>query len=107
MYRDENNGEPKGEMVNYALCSILNYFSILNINIIEPSCYEEAYSNGVWMQAMEEEIDAIEQNNTWELYELPKGKKMVGSKWVYKTKCKSDGSVERNKARLVVKGFTQ
>ena len=59
------------------------------------------------MQAMEEEIDAIEWNDTWELCELPKGKKMVGLKWMYKTKCKSDGSVERYKAKLVAKGFTQ
>ena len=105
IYGDEDNGEPKGEMVNYALCSISN--SVSNIAVVEPSCYEEACSNGVWMQAMKEEIDAIERNNTWELCKLPKGKKLVGSKWVYKTKCKSDGSVERYKARLVAKGFTQ
>ena len=101
IYGVEDNGEPKGEMVNYAL------FSISNIFVVEPSCYEEACSNGVWMQAMKEEIDAIERNDTWELCKLPKGKKMVHSKWVYKTKCKSDGSVERYKERLVAKGFTQ
>jgi len=60
MYGDEDNGEPKGEMVNYALFSISNYISISNIMVVEPSCYEEAYSNGVLMQVMEEEIDAIE-----------------------------------------------
>jgi len=104
---DEGNGEPKGEMENYALCSISNFVS--NITVVEPSCYEEAFFNGVWMQVMKEEIDAIERNDTWELCKLPKGKKMVGSKWMYKTKCKSDGSVERNKARLVPKvlGFKE
>lgn len=56
---------------------------------------------------MEEEIDVIERNDTWELYEYPKGEKMIGSKWVYKKKCKSDGSVERYKEILLVKGFTQ
>lgn len=59
------------------------------------------------MQAIEKKINAIKQNDTWDVCELPKGKKMVSSKWVYKIKCKSDGSVERYKAILVVKGFTQ
>ena len=105
IYGDEDNGEPKCEVVNYALSCVSNFVS--NIVVVEPSCYEEACSNGVWMQAMKEEIDAIERNDTWELCKLPKGTKMVVSKWVYKTKCKSDGSVERYKARLVAKGFTQ
>lgn len=38
---------------------------------------------------------------------IPKGKKAIGSRWVYKIKLKSDGSVERSKARLVAKGFNQ
>ena len=80
IYGDKANGEPKGIMVNCALCSISNSILISNITIINPYCYEEAFSNGIWMQVMEEKIDAIERNNTWELYELPKGKKMVSSK---------------------------
>ena len=107
IYGDEDNREPKGEVVNYPLSCVSKSISNTNTAVVEPSCYEEACSNGVWMKAMKEEIDAIERNNTWELCKLPKGKKLVGSKWVYKTKCKSDGSVERYKARLVVKGFTQ
>lgn len=77
MYGYEDKGEPKGEMVNYALCSISDSIPVSNITIIETSCYEEACFNGVWMQAMEEEIDSIERNDTWEICELPKGKKMV------------------------------
>lgn len=46
-------------------------------------------------------------NNTWDLVDLPQGKKPVGCKWVYKVKLKSDGSLERYKARLVAKGYTQ
>ncbi|KAL5515273.1 hypothetical protein EMCRGX_G000418 [Ephydatia muelleri] len=47
------------------------------------------------------------QNETWECVELPKGRKPVGCKWVFKAKRGSDGKVQRFKARLVAKGFTQ
>lgn len=56
---------------------------------------------------MDEEIQAIEKNDTWELIKLPKGHKPIGVKWVYKTKRKANGDVERHKARLVVKGYSQ
>ncbi|CAM8929569.1 unnamed protein product [Rhodiola kirilowii] len=56
---------------------------------------------------MQKEIDAMEQNKTWELIELPPNKTLVECKWVYKIKLKSDGTIERCKARLVAKGFTQ
>ena len=46
-------------------------------------------------------------NHTWELVELPKGSKAINFKWIFKKKLKTDGSVERYKARLVIKGFTQ
>ncbi|MCO5559659.1 hypothetical protein L7F22_013260 [Adiantum nelumboides] len=56
---------------------------------------------------MDDEMDALVKNDTWDLVCLPSGKKAIGSKWVYKVKCKSDGSVERYKARLVAKGYAQ
>ena len=56
---------------------------------------------------MDEEIDAIERNETWELTELPPKKQMIGLKWVYKTKCNAEGKIDRHKARLVVKGYKQ
>ena len=51
----------------------------------------------------------MEQNEVWDLVELPKGCKRVGCKWVFKTKrdCHSNGNIERHKARLIAKGFTQ
>ena len=56
---------------------------------------------------METEMKSLKENDVWELVELPKGKKKVGSKWVYKVKTGADGSVERYKARLVAQGYTQ
>ena len=56
---------------------------------------------------MEVEMDALEKNKTWDLVELPLGKKLVGCKWVFTMTHKVDGSLEHYKARLAVKGYTQ
>lgn len=53
------------------------------------------------------ELLALEQNNTWVLTKLPKGKKAIGCKWVYKVKCKPNGEIEKFKSRLVAKGYNQ
>ena len=59
------------------------------------------------MEAMKEELELIKRNRTWELVKLPKGKKAIGVKWVYKIKYKPNGDVAKYKARLVAKGFLQ
>ena len=56
---------------------------------------------------MNEEYHSLMENDTWDLVPLPKVRKLVRCKWVYKTKYASDRSVERHKARLVTKGFSQ
>ncbi|XP_074318827.1 uncharacterized protein LOC141655658 [Silene latifolia] len=60
-----------------------------------------------WREAMQNEIDALERNNTWTIEPLPPHKKAIGSKWVYKIKYHADGSIERYKARLVIMGNRQ
>jgi len=68
---------------------------------------EEALVDPKWAQAIQEEMEASQKNNTWRLIPLPKGKKIVGCKWVFSVKYKADGSIDRHKERLVAKGFTQ
>ncbi|KAK4409255.1 Retrovirus-related Pol polyprotein from transposon RE1 [Sesamum angolense] len=73
----------------------------------EPKHFLQAKGCSEWEKAMKEELDALERNNTWEIVDLPPGKKPIGSKWVYKVKLRPDGSVDRYKARLVAKGYNQ
>ena len=75
--------------------------------ISEPLSYLEASQDTRWIAAMNKELDALAANDTWELVPLPKGKKPIGCKWVYKVKLNANGSIERLKARLVAQGFTQ
>uniref|UniRef100_A0A2N9IQH4 Reverse transcriptase Ty1/copia-type domain-containing protein n=1 Tax=Fagus sylvatica TaxID=28930 RepID=A0A2N9IQH4_FAGSY len=56
---------------------------------------------------MQAEMDVLQANQTWELVPLPSGEKTVGCKWVFTVKYLADGSVDRYKAHLVAKGFTQ
>jgi hypothetical protein len=56
---------------------------------------------------MDEEIDAIEKNQTWDLVSLPKDKDVIVVKWVYKTKLNEKDEIQKLKARLVVKGYSQ
>ena len=60
-----------------------------------------------WLEAMEDEMKSMNANIVWDMEIIPKGAKTVGYKWVYKTKLYSQGNIERYKARLMVKGFTQ
>ncbi|KAJ0434928.1 putative RNA-directed DNA polymerase [Helianthus annuus] len=72
-----------------------------------PTNTEQALQSKHWKDAMEEEMRALEKNNTWKKCVLPSGKKTVGCHWVFTIKYKPDGTVERYKARLVAKGYTQ
>lgn len=73
----------------------------------EPHNFREAVKCKEWVQAMNEELEALETNETWEITDLPKGKHVIGCKWLYRIKYRPDGTVERYKARLVVLGNRQ
>ena len=59
------------------------------------------------MTAMNEEYNSFMRNKTWGLVELPKDKVPIGSKWIFKSKLKADGSIDKFKERLVAKGYSQ
>lgn len=76
----------------------------------EPTTYTEAItceSAKDWMNAMYEEIGSLEKNETWTLVCKPTDRKVIKNRWVFKVKCKPNGSVDRFKARLVARGFSQ
>jgi Reverse transcriptase (RNA-dependent DNA polymerase) len=66
--------------------------------------FNDVVQDDNWRTAIEEEIRAIEMNSTWKLVSLPKDKKTIGVKWVYKIKRGADDSINRYKTRLVAKG---
>ncbi|KAG8482828.1 hypothetical protein CXB51_024043 [Gossypium anomalum] len=96
----------EADLVTYAL----NVAEDIDANQ-EPSNYSEAVScedSEKWMFAMQEEMESLHKNRTWDLVKLLKGKKTVRCKWVFKKKEGTPGVEEpRYKARLVAKGYSQ
>ncbi len=112
---DNNNGVRRSTQVKYPIQRLIydgfvvhHYaYMVKAIHEVEPTCFEQAVRNPKWDNAMDEEMTALDANVTWELVALPKDKKVIGCKWVYKVKHNVDGSVNRYKARLVAKGYAQ
>ena len=78
--------------------------------LLDPPTYESAMNSSQcekWQQAMESEYSSLIENQTWELRPLPRGRKSIGAKWVFKTKVDKNGELARHKARYVAKGFRQ
>lgn len=76
----------------------------------EPKTYGEAVKSEdceEWKKAMQDEYESLMKNNTWKLVNLPKNESVIDNRWVFKIKYNPDDSIERYKARLVVRGFTQ
>jgi hypothetical protein len=82
----------------------------LSITDDDPKTVREAVNSEdskLWKKAMIEEMDALDKNEAWDIVELPAGRKSVGSKWLFKKKFNAEGKVEKYKARLVEKGYSQ
>ena len=76
----------------------------------DPSTLREALAREdkmEWQRAMDKEMESLRKNKTWDLTELPKGRKAISCKWVLRIKRDAKGSVVKYKARLCVRGFTQ
>uniref|UniRef100_A0A2N9IT68 CCHC-type domain-containing protein n=1 Tax=Fagus sylvatica TaxID=28930 RepID=A0A2N9IT68_FAGSY len=104
--RPKRNKRPP---VRYGFEDLVSYALLTSSE--DPSTFQEAIESSEkdkWMEAMVEENESLSKNKTWELTELPKGKKPIGCKWVFKKKeavLEKEG--ERFKARLVAKGYSQ
>ena len=81
------------------------FFSTLSFDCL-PKYVQEALSHPSWKQTIVEEMTALHSTSTWDLVPLPRGKSLVGCRWVYTVKISQDGRVDRLKACLV-KGYTQ
>lgn len=77
----------------------------MNQDLMEPRNFKEAQTNQNWIKAMDEEINALNENHAWDIVDLSQGANIVGSRRVYKIKRKSDGTIDRFKARLVAQGY--
>jgi hypothetical protein len=71
----------------------------------EPSSVRVALADPSWQRAMEE-YEALQANHTWDLVPRPSSANVVTGKWIFKHKLKADGSLDRYKARWVLRGFT-
>lgn len=100
----------------YPLSSVLTYSHLTPLyqsyifsysHETEPSSFKQAMLSPHFKQATIEELQAMEANHTWTVESLPPGKNVAGCKWVYTIKYRADGTIERYKALLVAKGFTQ
>ncbi len=112
---DNNNGVRRSTQVKYPV-QRLTYdgfvvhhyaYMVRVIQEVEPTCFKQAVGNPKWDNAMDEKMATLDANVTWELAALPKDKKAIGCKWVYKVKHNVGGSMNKYKARLVAKGYAQ
>ena len=94
-------------LTNKKLSPSFRTFVLAITSQTEPQFFSQAVQFQVWRDAMADELRALASNKTWSICSLPLGKHPIGCKWVYKIKFKADGTVERHKAWLVAKGFTQ
>lgn len=99
--RPSRSIKPPQRFENYEL-------NLVEVNI--PNSYEEAVTGSnaeEWKNAIKKEIQALNENKTWILQDLPDGKKAIESKWVFRVKDENQNKPARYKARLCAKGFAQ
>ena len=99
---------PIQKFVSYGnLSAKMQSFVINTAQVKIPHTFQQAMTDPNWKLAAEEELRALKENKTWEITNLPRGKKAVGCRWIFTPKFNPDGSIDKYKARLVAKGYTQ
>src|SRR4051812_38107935 len=84
--------------------------NVLLLDNDEPLTYAEAMvdpNSELWLEAMRSELKSMDDNQVWNLVDLPNGARTIECKWIFKKKTDIDGNVQIHKARLVAKGFRQ
>lgn len=111
-----NAGLLTGTSCNYPIQNYISYAAFTSsctkylAATVQPSVpytYKQAATDHNWLQAMKLEINALENNYTWDIGPKPSNQHIIDCTWLFKIKYKPDGTIERYKARLVAKGFTQ
>ena len=99
------------DSMTYEDCLLKNMELSPKVNFeIDPLTYKDAINSKNrrnWINAMQDELEDLKNNNAWSLVEKPIGINIVDCRWVYKTKTDSDPNKKRYRARLVAKGFSQ
>ena len=106
--RDVRPPDFYGDVISHRFGTLEANF--VSIGTDDPTSFREAMagSNACnWKSATDAEIASLTQNETWDLVDLPAGKSVIGSKWVFKTKVNPDGTFSKYKSRLVAQGYSQ
>lgn len=99
---------PLSQVLDYTKLSSIYRHAILSTSSkLRPRCYAKVIGIPEWEQALEYDIKVLQVNDIWSIVDLPTDKRVVECKLIYKVKHEADGSIERFKAHLMAKGFTQ
>jgi hypothetical protein len=102
-YRAYDNIIGAGEHVPVAARNLIEELNLISTG--EACTFAKAEQDAAWQAAMQEKIDSVKRNQTWELVDLPQGHHVITLKWVYKLKRNDAGEIVKHKARLVACGF--
>jgi hypothetical protein len=102
---EEHHHTPVLRTYDFHLCSIFSLYTTYD----NPRTVMETVDSEdekLWKNVMDEEMEALDKNEAWDLVELPTGINPIGNKWVFKNNLNAGGKVEKYKARLVAKGYS-
>ncbi|KAL8098650.1 hypothetical protein AgCh_031421 [Apium graveolens] len=102
-----NNASAISTLVNTDISFLFHCFLSTLTSTSDPVSFKTVVQKPEWIDAMNQELDALELNNTWEVTKLPVDCHAIGCKWIYKTKFLPDRSIDKHKARLVILGCQQ